>query len=226
MIRLIDLETDEEFAEFDEILTKVRSGNIVGTLRQAVKKPNNGESGDEDPSAVEYTYVDLQQAVSSAKTLVQINGNYLYITVQDVHNEDIRKILTMWNMILQRGTQRFLKGEANDYLLTIDLVRDEVEKEGITYCISAIQPIFATNENSRVLTFVFELANVRCTKDEVSIYDVEYEASLREASGDDVYKISADYEDEDEDEGFEENTDVLNNDRYTTGISQISGDEQ
>lgn len=212
MIRIIDLETDEELAEFEEILSKVRNGNIIGTLRQAVEKADE-----------EYNYVDLQQAVSSSKALVQINGDYLYITVQDIHNDDIRKILSMWNMILSRGTQRFLKGEANDYLLTIDLVRSEVEKEGIVYCVSGVQPILATSENSRCLTFVFALDSVRCSKDEVSIYDVEYEAAMREESGDEVYKI-AEYEDDNEDTAFEENADILDNNEYTTGMSSIDSD--
>lgn len=209
MKKLTELETDKDFEEFGEILSKVSNGNIIGTLRQVVTKPDG--SG--------YNYVDVQQAVSQSKTLVQVNENYLYITVQNVRSDDVRKIQTMWNMVLQRGTQCFVKGKANDYMLTVDLVRNELETEGRVYCISAIQPVFMSSEGNRDLTVVFAFDNVRCAKDEVSMYDVEYEAAIREESGNDVYKIS-DSDDEDaESEGYDENDGVLNTDEYTVGMS-------
>lgn len=205
MKKLIELETDKDFEEFQEILSKVRDGHVVGTLKQVVTKPDGS-----------YNYVDIQQNVAESKAILQINGNYFYVTIQNLRRVDVRKIQTMWNMVLQRGTGRFVKGEANDYVMTVDVVRDELEK-GFVYCITAVQPIFVSGDGSNDLTIVFELGNVRCAKDEVSLYDVEYEAAIREESGNEVYKTSTyedDFADENEDDSFDENEDIVSNDGY------------
>lgn len=215
MKRLTELETKEDFAELEEILSKVRSGNIIGTMRQAVKHND------------EYSYVDIEQAVSESEAIVYINEGFLYVVVQNVRNEQVRKIRTMWNMVLQRGTQRFVSGEANDYLLTIDLVCNELEGKGLVYCISAVQPVFVSSESNRALTLVFPINSVRCAKDEISLYDVEYEAALREESGNDVYNMDKYVGDED-DEGsdtYEENNDIIGTDEYAVGSSYIDNDE-
>lgn len=211
MRKLTELETEEDFAELEEILSKVRSGNIIGTIRQAIKHDD------------EYSYIDIEQAVSESEPIVYINEEFLYITVQNVRSEQVRKIRTMWDMVLQRGTQRFVKGEANDYLLTIDLVRNELEGKGLVYCISAVQPVFVSNENNRTLMFAFPINSVRCSKDEISIYDVEYEAALREESGNDLYNMDIynDEEDEENSETYEENKDIIGTDEYTVGSSYM-----
>lgn len=206
MKKLIELETDKDFEEFQEILSKVHEGHVLGTLKQVVAKPDGS-----------YNYVDLQQNVAESKPILQVNGNYFYITIQNLRRVDARKIQTMWNMVLQRGTGRFAKGEANDYVLTVDVIRNELQK-GFVYCISAVQPIFVSGDGSNDLTLAFELTNVRCAKDEVSQYDVDYEAALREESGNEVYKISTyedDFADNGEEERFDENDDIVSNDEYT-----------
>lgn len=204
MKKLVELETDRDFEEFQEILAKVREGHVVGTLRQVAAAPNGG-----------YNYVDLQQNVVESNAVLRINGNYFYVTIQNIRRVDVRKLQTMWNMVLQRGTKQFSKGEANDYLLTVDILRDELHK-GFVYCVSAVQPILASGEGDNDLTLVFELGNVRCSKDEISQYDVDYEAALREESGNEVYKFHT-YEDDftdDKEDAFSENDDIVNNDEY------------
>lgn len=212
MRKLTELETEKDFAELEEILSKVRDGNIVGTMRQAVK--HDGE----------YSYIDIEQAVSQSEAIVYINEGFLYITVQNVRSEQVRKIKSMWNMVLQRGTQRFVKGEANDYLLAIDLICNELEGKGLVYCISGVQPAFVSSESNRTLMLVFPFDNVRCAKDEVSMYDVEYEAALREESGNDVYKMDK-YDEDDEDdengEAYEENNDFIGTNEYTVGSTYV-----
>lgn len=207
MKRLIDLETDEEFSELSEIISEVCNGSIVATMRQAVKKPDGT-----------YNYIDLQQGVTDAKSILQINGEYFYITIQDIRRTDVRKIMTMWNTVLQRGTNCYMKGEANDYLLTIDVVHND-QKKSLVYIVSAIQPVFVSGESDRDLMLVFSISDIRCSKDEVSMYDIEYEEALREESGDDVYKFGIDeeYEDIDSDDADDHTngTKFVDNSRYT-----------
>lgn len=203
MKRLIDIESPEELNEFSEILSKISNSNIVGTLKQVLARPDGL-----------YNYTDLQQAVSDSKVLVQIANGYLYITVQNLRRVDVRKLKTMWNTVLARGTQQFRKGQANDYIMVVDIVKDELQK-GFVYCITAAQPIFVSGDGDNDLVFVFPLENARCSKDEVSIYDVDYEVALREESGNDVYNFN---EDTDDDEGsedtFDENSDIIDNSKY------------
>lgn len=56
--------------------------------------------------------------------------------------------------------------------------------------------------------FVFSMNNVRCAKEEASIYDLDYEVALREESGSDVYQFDTDDIGEDIDEA-ERREDVL-----------------
>lgn len=196
MKRLIDLETDSEFQEFKEILSKVRAGNIIGTMKQAVSKGNG-----------EYNYVDLQQIVGKATCIFQANGDYFYATVQGAGRATIDRLQSMWNTVLQRGTNRFLENQANDYIFTIDFAKDESEK-GFFYCLSAVQPIFMSKAGNNSIMFVFSMNNVRCAKEEASIYDLDYEVALREESGSDVYQFDTDDIGEDIDEA-ERRDDVL-----------------
>ncbi len=203
MKRLIDLSTDEEFAELAEILAKAREGHSVGTMKQVVQ--NVGTEG--------YRYVDLQQNTSESSTILQVNGDYFYVTIQRQTRIDVRKFRTMWNTVLQRGTLQFTKGLPNDYIFVLEVGKSEMDK-GYVYCVSAVQPIFVTSDGDMDLTFVFPLENVSCAKEEISVYDVEYEASMREESGNSAYAFDFD-EDEDEPENFEENEEVLKTDEFT-----------
>lgn len=206
MKRLIDLETDSEFQELKEVLEKVRSGNILGTMKQAVATPDGN-----------YSYIDLQQIVGTANCLFQMNGDYFYITAQHVGRATVGRMKSMWNTVLQRGTQKFQNGEANDYIFAIDVAKDESE-HGYFYCISAAQPIFMTKESSDSITFVFSMNNVRCVKEEASIYDVEYDVALREEADSDVYQFDiGDFDDEEEEdvELPDVANDIIDTDKYT-----------
>lgn len=210
MKKLTELATDADFEELEEILSKVSNSNIVGTLRQAVE--HNGE----------YNFVDIEQAVSESKTVISINEGFIYFAVQNVQNESVRRIQSMWDIVLQRGTGRFVKGEANDYVLTVDLVCNELEGKGLVYCISAIQPVFVSSDNTRTLMLAFPLENARCAKDEVSLYDVEYEAALREESGNEVYKVGTGGEDNEDNNAYDETDDFIGTDEYTVGSSYLN----
>lgn len=202
MKKLIELETDKDFEEFSEILSKVNNGNLLATLKQAIKRPDGN-----------YSFVDLQQNMSESKAIVQINGDYVYITVREMRRAATYKIKNMFNTVLQRGTRRYAKGEENDYVLVLDVGRDESETKGLVYLISAVSPIMVSNDGDTDLTFVFALEDVRCSKDEVSIYDIDYEVdSTSDAERELVENDLDGYESEYEEEEFEENEDILGND--------------
>ena len=210
MKRLIDLETDKEFAELSEILSKVRDGHVVATMRQAVQRTDGS-----------FAYIDVQQSVAETKVFTQVNGGFFYLTLQNLRRTDVRQILTMFQTVLQRGTQNYKKQQANDYFLTIDLVRNEIEK-GVAYALSAASPIFASGEGSSDLMLVFEHQNIRCEKAEVSLYDVEYEKAIREESSNKVYAFGTVDDEEAPDneeytgEEFVSNEEILDNSKYSS----------
>lgn len=204
--RLVELETKDDFAELTEILSKVHNAHAVGTIKQAAIDKNG-----------EYSYIDLQQDVAESKTIFQINGDYFYITIQNLRRTDVKKMKTHWNTVLQRGTQQFKKGKENDYIFTIDVIQNELQV-GFVYGISAAQPIFVSSDGDTDLVFVFPMENVMCSKSELSMYDIEYEESVREDSQNDVYNFKGEQEEEEKEEEFDETLDeakeIISNDKY------------
>lgn len=199
MKQLIELSTDRDFEEFAEVLEKVRDSHAVGNLKQVVV---NGE---------ECNYTDLQRVVAETKVMFQINGDFCYVTLSTASRNDVQQIRNFWNTVLQRGTQRFKKGEVNDYLLTIDICRNELN-DRTSYLVSCVQPVFVTSESERDLMLVFPLENVYFTKAEVDIYDLEYEMSTM----DDSNINYGEYDDEEEsEEEYNENDDFLATDQFT-----------
>lgn len=199
MKKLVDFGTQEDFLLFAKIIKKVAEGNIVATIKQVSK---NGD---------DYTFFDVQQTVAQTKVSVQINGDYVYFTANNLMRTDVRKLKTLWNTVLQKGTQCFEKGEENKYLFQIDVLKNELEK-GFVYSITGVQPIFVSGDGDKDLTFVFNINDVRCSEDEITMYDVEYEQSMRDASEDEVHR----FEDTEEDDNVEETEEdeLLSNDKY------------
>ncbi len=202
MKRLVDLQTDAEFAELSQILERVRHGDLVATLKQVVKKPNG-----------EYGYIDLQkQAVNGINTILQSNDKWFYVTVQNVNDVNVRRLQSMWQTVLQRGTQQNKSGAANDYLMVLDVVRTDIKDgadEGFIYGITALQPVFGHADGRSNLMFCFEMGDVSCSKEAFNTAEIEFEISEREASGDVPYI---------DDEDFEEN------DRMNDGASEYTGE--
>lgn len=205
MRKLTELETDKDFEEFSLILSKLHDSHAVITMKQAVQRKDG-----------EYNYVDLQQTVAENQTLVQINGQYMFITLRNARRKSSQKARVMWNTVLQRGTNQFKKGEANDYILVVDMCRSELEK-GVAYCLSGFQPIFMSSEGDNDLTFVFTIGSAACGIEEVSMYDIEYELENEEESSLNTDADEGDYSDEpdDLDSNYDDNDEFLNTDMFT-----------
>lgn len=184
MKRILDLETDEEFSEFGEVLDKANKGHMVCTLKQAIYSPKTDT----------YEYVDLRQIVTKSKLFIQINGDYFYATVSDMRRTEVHAIKELFNIVIQHGTQKYKKAEANDYLMIINIGNsDDLSSTGWIYTITGVQPIFVSGDADRDLTLVFELGKIYYSKDKVSIYDVEYDVAERREKGDEAY-TPEDYE--------------------------------
>ena len=205
MRKLTELSTDSDFEEFSTILSKLHDSHAVITMKQAVQRKDG-----------EYNYVDLQQTVTENRTTVQINGQFVFITLHNSRRPSSQKARTMWNTVLQRGTNQFKKGEANDYIFVLDMCRSELDK-GTAYCLSAFQPIFMSGEGDSDLSFVFSLESVACGIESVSMYDIEYELENEEESSINTDADEGDYSDEpdDADENYDANDDFLNTDMFT-----------
>lgn len=76
MRKLTELSTDSDFEEFSNILSKLHDSHAVITMKQAVQRKDG-----------EYNYVDLQQTVTENRTTVQINGQFVFITLHSQKKE-------------------------------------------------------------------------------------------------------------------------------------------
>ncbi len=178
MKRILELETDEEYAEFGEVLDKVNKGNMVCTLKQAIYSPKTDS----------YEYVDLRQIVTKSKVFAQVNSDYFYATVSDMRKTETYAVKELFNIVIQHGTQKYKKAEANDYLLVINIGNsNDLSSTGYIYTITGLQPIFVSGDGDRDLTLVFDLEKVYYSKDKVDIYEVEYNVAERREKGDDAY---------------------------------------
>lgn len=195
MKRLTDLQGDADFAELDEILYKIKHGQINATLKQGSQK--------EDGT---YVYVDVQKVSSDANPLLQINNNYVYVIIRNGRMESVKRIKSLWDILLQRGTQRSLQGLPNDYVLILDCLNFNDKTEWY-YGITCVQPIIVSMDADGSITLCFDIADVNVTKEKVSIYDVNEEIAYRESIGD-VPDIS-DYEIDERDTKDEEPDEIV-----------------
>lgn len=170
MKRLIDLSSNEDFAELSQILERLRHGDVVATLKQVMKKPDGS-----------YAYADLQKmVVDKANPLLQMNGKWFYLTMQSINDQNTRKMHSMWNTVLQKGTQQAKAGKTNDYMMVIDVVRSDLEEgmaRSFVYCITAIQPVICSPDGKGNLSFVFEIEDITCAKDPITAEELEFELS-------------------------------------------------
>lgn len=172
MKRLIDLQSDAEFAELDEILKKIRHGQINATLKQ-------GSQNKDDT----YSYIDIQKVSSDANPLLQINDNYVYIIIRNGRTESVKRIKSLWDTLLQRGTQRSVQGLPNDYVLILDCLRYDERTEWY-HGVTCVQPIMVSTDADGTLTMCFDISDVNVTKEIVSTYAVDEEIAYRESIGD------------------------------------------
>lgn len=159
-------DTQNSLDEFAEVLDKCRECDCISTLKSFIKRSDG-----------EFNHMDLQQNVSiNVTSTVLINDKFIYVTLNSSNMADLRQIKEMWQTVLQRGTKKALAGKANDYVLVIDLVKQELEKN-LVYTLSFMQPVFISTDGDSVI-LVFEMDNMFFGKDTVTLDEIEYEEEL------------------------------------------------
>lgn len=181
MKALIQLETDKEFSTFAEILRKiVENGKIVACIKQYI----------EDEDGYQQEEATIQRVVLEQGATVQVEGKLVYVTIQGLRKENVRKVQALWKTVVARGQSQFLKKQANDYYLTLDCVAID-EDAGFSYGFFGLHtPPFASSDGDDDLCFAFDLADCAVDKSHYNAHDAEYYAMVdAEENGSDLEVI-------------------------------------
>lgn len=167
MIRLVELKTDEDFNELSLTLEKLRHSDMVVTLKQSLASSDGT-----------YAFTDIQKdVIEDANPLIQINGKWVYMTVQGIFRDNARKVQSMFSTFVQRGTLKAKNGGNNDYVMMVDVVRADINDgsgAGLVYCISAIAPVIGSTDSKGNYTLVFEVSDVCIDKEVTTIEEIEF----------------------------------------------------
>ena len=187
MTNLKDADTQAVFDVLKEVLNKCQKSDCVSTLKKFLQRSDGN-----------LNKMDLQQKVlNSISATIYINNNLIYVTLNTDSAADLKGVKAMWKTMLQRGTECTLNGEANDYALVIDLIRQELENNTV-YTLSFIQPVFISLENDSIM-LVFESDNMFFGKEALTLDEIEYtEAIEREMYEEDDTAKETKFNDTDE----------------------------
>lgn len=164
MLSAINANTERQLAELSECLKKTQNCDVVATLKQFAE----GADG-------KVTSVDIQTVSTVSKNAVNVNEGLVHaeLTEREGSINELKKIRAMWQAVLNRSTVRFLRGEANDYGINIDLICSELEN-GKVYTISFFNPIFMAGED-RGISFATPLDQFMYGIESVTLSEIEYE---------------------------------------------------
>ena len=194
MICITEAETDKQIEDLKEVITKMKTGSLVARVKQFIKKPDgNG-----------FNEMVIKENSFDGTFTININNTamgFLYLDVVCPKKADMRAVYNLWDIVLKRGTQRYLDRKDSDYALVIDITKGELEHNKI-YVFSGFQPVWMNDEGSSLITkensfrIVFQLAKVFYEVADVTPAEQEY------------YEMENSYEDgyEDEEEFQRENS--------------------
>lgn len=213
VVELNDMKGTEEMltneiaqSEFFECAERCQNCDLLVTIKQAIfGKSDEGKT-------IVTDMIDVEQMTVKTATTVYMDSNpadgipYHYVRLLSVDKTDLRRIYSLWETVLQRGTLMKQKGSVNDYILVFDLAHLN-EEDGVMHYISYRNPVFlGMEERSLLLVVPFDNMQFNITTvDVVQIYDeVEYETeTFRHTAEKDAISSSGD--------SFDENNDVLSN---------------
>lgn len=208
MQNVFEIETEEELEEFTKCLEQCRDCDCLITIHQVLQHK------DESVSTV------VEQITVSTNNLINISGEYVYLTLMSADIMNLQQIKSMFRTVLERNTTRFTSGKAGDYELTFDLIKQD-EMEYMAYRISFLMPAFLT-EDSGKLTIMFKKDCVVYSEDGIDYSTVQDEIDYL----DEIDRVEAEKDDgvtseDEETDNFNENEtpDVLSNDEYVYGMN-------
>lgn len=201
MLSAINANTPEQLAELSECLKKTQSCNVVATLKQFAENING-----------EVTSVDIQTVATVSKNIVNVCDGLVHaeLTEREGSINELKKIRAMWQAVLNRSTVCLLRGEANDYGITIDLICSELQN-GKVYCISFFNPQFMAAEDKGI-SLAGSLENFVYGVEKLSLAEVEYEEELRKMSDEGMTYTDMDEEEETDETDEEYNDEYMDND--------------
>jgi hypothetical protein len=209
MQNVFEIETEEELEEFTKCLEQCRDCDCLVTIYQVLQHK------DERVSTV------VEQITVNTNNLINISGDYVYLTLMSADNINLQRIKSMFRTVLERNTTRFTNGKAGDYELTFDLIKQD-EMEYMAYRISFIMPAFLTDDSGK-LTVMFKKDCVVYSEDSIDYSAVQDEIDYL----DEIDRIESEKNDgvtseEETNDDFEETEtpDVLSNDEYIYGVNE------
>lgn len=209
MQNVFEIETEEELEEFTKCLEQCRDCDCLVTIHQVLQHK------DESVSTV------VEQITVNTNNLINISGDYVYLTLMSADNINLQRIKSMFRTVLERNTTRFTSGKAGDYELTFDLIKQD-KMEYMAYRISFIMPAFLTDDSGK-LTVMFKKDCVVYSEDSIDYSAVQDEIDYL----DEIDRIESEKNDgvtseEETNDDFEETEtpDVLSNDEYIYGVNE------
>lgn len=160
------------------VIQKVAIGKVVTTIKQAVKKDND------------YVFKTIQSAVTEMGALISMNGNYIYISIRDLKRHNVKQVQTMWKTVLKRGINQYIKGEANDYFMTIDCVTIDKEQSKIFSFGSLETPVFCSSDGDDDLTLAVPFDKCYISIDNYNAREIAYEATKGIEQGEKVIPLT------------------------------------
>lgn len=206
MTGLNQINSQEELSDFKKVLYKVRECDIVVTLKRFIPRPDG-----------KLNNMILQQSTCKIKSLININEEFIYLTLISSNKAELKKIKSMWETVLRRGTQTALESKQNDYALVIDLIKQELQYNTV-YTLSFTQPVFVSREDDNRSTglaefmLVFKADHVYFGIENLTLDEIEYGMSLNRER--EIGNYNSDIDSDSDDNTKAENEDFISNEKF------------
>ena len=180
MISIAHVTDEDELENLKTVLSKTSQCDAIATLKQMLER-NDGTFNQQEIENV---------VVSPAKNLIYINerDGLAYLTISSSDTPQLKKVGYLWETMIKRGDLNYQKGKLNDYVVTVDLIAAELEKERV-YTLSFLNPIFRSDEDGS-LQLVFKLSNIFYGIEHVTVDEIEYGLAEQKAYEDETSPYS------------------------------------
>lgn len=158
MKKAIDID-ETDLTDFESCLNKCSSCDCLVTLKKFIQVPNG-----------EFNQLEIDKHIIPTKNSIKINNNYIYLTLNPVQDFIyLKKIKSLWEQYLDRGTENFMQNKGNDFAFLLDLVTQDIENH-LAYVLSFINPIFmAFDDETLEIAFTMD-----CMRYEIAEIDYAY----------------------------------------------------
>lgn len=210
MMCMTDLSNMEQVETLREVIRKCTDCSCVATLKQYVKRPDGS-----------FNSVDLSNVPCDVNAEINVDNETVYIYIKTLERIQLMQLKNMWETKVKRGTQRFMTGQTeddrlNDYVMVIDLIKDEFENS-LIYQLSVPEVKFVSFDEGRDdrMVFMLHISDMYFGVGEMTLQEAEYELQVKEAEENGYGYVDPDLEDEeDEEDNFDDNDDFIGNNDY------------